>query len=418
MLRRDMLSTALALGFQNNAGAAPAGCELPLPDASFAAPDLGNLYEVIAGIGCGGSLKLSFLDPKWKSLNSWKRTARPFLRSLLHYDPPAAAVSAERIAVEERDGFRLETVRIKATSAYDIPAWVLVPTGRTGKLPGVVAIHCHSGRYVWGHEKILSAPSDSPALLEFRKNAYGRPYAEELARRGFVVLVIDGFYFGSRRLRPENMTAGGAPPAARDRLTALSKLTAGSTEWLRAIDGVCSEFETLTAKTIFSAGATWPGILAWDDRRSVDYLCSRSEVDTKRIGCVGLSIGGLRTGHLIATDPRIRVACVTGWMTEFRMQLRNHLRSHTWMAYIPGLYGAMDLPDAAALHAPGALLVQQCSRDRLYPLAAMKQSVAKLSSIYAKTGIPERFQGTFHDVPHSFPPAMQEEAFAWIEKWI
>ena len=418
MLRRDLLSATLALGFQNSSGAAAPGCELPVPDASFASADLGELYDVIAGIGCGRSPALSFLEGKWRSLDSWKKTARPLVRSLLHYDPPAAPLSAERTGAEERGGFRVETVRIKATAAYDIPAWVLVPSGRTGKLPGLVAIHCHSGRYVWGHEKIISAPDDSQALLEFRKGAYSRPYAEELAKRGYVVLVIDGFYFGSRRLRPENMTPAGAPPAVRPRLTALSQLKGGSTEWLRAIDGVCSEFETLTAKTIFSAGATWPGILAWDDRRSVDYLCSRPEVDPKRIGCLGLSIGGLRTGHLIATDPRIRVACVTGWMTEFRMQLRNHLRSHTWMAYIPGLYGALDLPDAVALHAPGALLVQQCSRDRLYPMAGMKQSVVRLSSIYAKAGIPDRFRGTFYDVPHSFTPAMQEEAFAWIDKWI
>jgi hypothetical protein len=141
-------------------------------------------------------------------------------------------------------------------------------------------------------------------------------------------------------------------------------------------------------------------------------------VDAKRIGCVGLSIGGLRTGHLIASDPRVKVACVTGWMTEFRTQLRNHLRNHTWMIYVPGLYKSLDLPDAVALHAPGALLVQQCSRDALYPMAGMKGSVDKLTRIYDKADLPERFKGAFHDVPHSFTPAMQEEAFAWIEKWI
>jgi dienelactone hydrolase len=285
-------------------------------------------------------------------------------------------------------------------------------------MPGVVAIHCHSGRYVWGHEKIVSHPDDSEALTAFRERAYGRPYAEALARRGFVVLVIDGFYFGSRRLRPEMMDPAAAVPVLRPRLAELARLKAGSTEWMRAVDRICSESEHLTAKTIFTAGATWPGILAWDDRRSVDYLCSRPEVDAGRIGCVGLSIGGLRTGHLAATDARIKVACITGWMTEFRTQLRNHLRSHTWMIYIPGLYQALDLPDAVGLHAPGALLVQQCSRDALYPMAGMKSSVEKLAKIYQKAAVPERFRGVFHDVPHSFNPAMQEEAFAWIEKWI
>ena len=105
-------------------------------------------------------------------------------------------------------------------------------------------------------------------------------------------------------------------------------------------------------------------------------------------------------------------------MTEFRTQLRNYLRSHTWMVYIPGLYPSLDLADAAAMTAPGALLVQQCDRDNLYPPEGMKGAVEKLNKIYAKAGIPERFHGLFYDVGHSFPPNMQEDALAWIQKWI
>src|SRR5688572_11563198 len=157
MLRRHLLSSALALASQQ-AGADQRGCSLPLPDASFPSADLGDLYDIVAGIGCGQSPSLSFLDGKWKSLEAWKRTARPIFRNLLHYAPVAGAVSAETNGSEQRDGFRLETVSIKATGTYDIPAWVLVPTGRKGKLPALVAIHCHSGRYVWGHEKIISSP--------------------------------------------------------------------------------------------------------------------------------------------------------------------------------------------------------------------------------------------------------------------
>ena len=270
--RRDLFSSTLAAALPNRAaGVAGGGCDVPVPDDRFAAPDLANLYDVIARIGCGGPPSLSFLDPKWKSLDAWKKTARPLLASLMHYSPKASPVSAETLGVEQRNGFRIEAVTIKGPEAYDIPGWVLVPSGRRGKLPGIVAIHCHSGRYVWGHEKIVSHPDDSEALTRFRENAYGRPYAEALARRGFVVLAIDGFYFGSRRLRPEIMDRTTAVPSLRPRLAALDQLKAGSAEWMRAVDGICSECEHLTAKTIFSAGATWPGILAWDDRRSLDY---------------------------------------------------------------------------------------------------------------------------------------------------
>jgi hypothetical protein len=88
------------------------------------------------------------------------------------------------------------------------------------------------------------------------------------------------------------------------------------------------------------------------------------------------------------------------------------------MAYTPGLRRSLDLPDVAALIAPGALLVQQAARDTLFPMTGMIGAVGKLSRIFAKAGLPERFRGTFHDAPHSFPPAMQDEAFAWLERWL
>ena len=282
----------------------------------------------------------------------------------------------------------------------------------------MLALHCHSGRYQWGHEKLVSKRDDPPALKAFRDQAYGRPWAEVLARRGYVVLVIDAFYFGARRLKVEGLDPAAAPSEARDLMAALPALKPGSDERLAAIDRLCGRYEHLTAKTMFASGATWPGLLAWDDRRSLDYLASRPEVDPKRLGCLGLSIGGLRTAHLLGLDGRLRAACVVGWMTEFALQLRNHLRSHTWMAYVPGLYRSLDLPDVAALTAPNALLVQQCARDTLYPLAALKAATSKLERIYAKAGHRDRFQSTFHDEPHSFRPAMQDQAFAWLDRWL
>ena len=382
------------------------------------APDLANLHPLMDWLSGENAPRLSFLDPKWRKLEEWKKAARPLYRRLLSYDPKPVPLAADVVSREEREGFTLERVKIRATAAYDIPARVLLPAGRTGRVPGVLALHCHSGRYVWGHEKILSSLDDPPVLTQFREGTYGRPWAEFLVRRGFVVLVIDALYFGERRLRPEQMDPAAAPGEFRESLKQLAALKPDSAEWLAAINSLCSRFEHLTAKTIFTAGATWPGLLVWDDMRSLDYLASRPEVDPRRLGCLGLSGGGLRTAYLIGADPRVKAACVTGWMTVFREQLRNHLRSHTWMVYVPGLYPQLDLPDVAALHLPGALLVQQCRRDSLYPMSGMKGAVEKLTRIWAKAGLPERFRGTFYDVPHSFRPDMQEEAFAWLEKWL
>jgi dienelactone hydrolase len=390
----------------------------PTIDRTFPTPDLANLYEITDWISRENEPRMSFLESRWSDLEEWKQVARPIFHQGLRYNPTPEPLSAEVISREKRDGFTLEAVKISATAAYSIPAWVLIPDKAKWPAPGIVAIHDHGGNYVWGHEKILSSPNDAPALTQYRNFFYGRPYPEVLARKGYVVLVIDGFYFGSRRLRVEQIDVSTAPGTMRPILEKLSSIERNTRAWFVAINHLCGIYEDLTAKTIFEAGATWPGILNWDDRRSVDYLTSRPEVDPKRIGCLGLSIGGLRTDYLAAADPRIKVACSVGWMSEFRTQLRNYLRNHTWMIYIPGLYRALDLPDQAALIAPGAFMVQQCLRDTLYPLDGLRGSIKKLGGIYAKAGIPERFSGKFYDYAHSFRPDMQDDAFAWIERWI
>jgi hypothetical protein len=48
----------------------------------------------------------------------------------------------------------------------------------------------------------------------------------------------------------------------------------------------------------------------------------------------------------------------------------------------------------------------------------MEHANGKIKEIHAKAGIPERFKGTVHDVPHSFGLEMQAEAFEWLERWL
>lgn len=419
LTRREALGVLGALVFPCDAMLAQtASVPTPPPTpAPTAMPDLPNFHPMMEWLARENAPRLSFLDPQWRSLDAWKTAARSVLRDRLGYQPTARPIGADLVRREERDGFSIEVVNIHATAAYSIPARVLVPANRTGRLPAVLALHCHSGRYTWGHEKVLSSPGESASLTMFRNGTYARPWAEALVRRGYIVIAIDAFYFGARRLRVEEIDPERVFPEVREALTLMRNTTADSPAWITAVNKVCSFYEHHTAKTITATGATWTGLHVWDDLRSVDYLCSRTDVDPARIGCVGLSGGGFRTAMTIAADPRIKAACVTGWMTEFAHQLRNHIR-HTWMVFTPGLYRSLDLPDAAALHAPGALLVQQCRRDTLYPLAGMQGAVDKLARIYAKAGRAEKFRGTFYDEPHSFQPPMQEEAFDWLDRWL
>jgi len=362
--------------------------------------------------------RLSFLDPRWSTLEAWQKIARPAMRDSLVDRSYGQPVEAEWLSREERAGFTVETVQLRVTPTYSIPARILIPNDRRGRMPAVLALHCHSGEYTWGHEKVLSSPGESAQLTVFRNGTYGCPWTEELVKRGYLVITIDAFYFGARRLRVEDLDPERVVAEVRSACEIACRTTPESSEWRTAINRVCAHYEHLTAKTLLATGSSWPGLLLADDLRTVDDLISRPDVDPERIGCVGLSGGGFRTALLIAADERIRAAVVTGWMTEFSALLRNHVCQHTWMVYPPGLLRLLDLPDAAGLHAPGALLVQQCRHDELYPLAGMQGAVEKLTRIYAKAGHIEKFRGSFHDVTHCFNPAMQNEAFDWLDRWL
>src|SRR5262249_861868 len=152
------------------------------------------------------------------------------------------------------------------------------------------------------------------------------------------------------------------------------------------------------------------------DMRTVDYLVTRPDVDARRIGCLGISMGGYRTMYLAALDDRIAAACVAGFMSTIRPMLRAHVDTHSWVHYLPELHRHLDWPDLAALAAPRALMVQQCSQDRLFPLAGMREANEKIGAVYAKANCRDRFAGRFHDVPHKFTRAMQDEAFDWLDR--
>ena len=191
----------------------------------------------------------------------------------------------------------------------------------------------------------------------------------------------------------------------------------GTAEWTSAVNRVCGRYEDLTAKTMFAAAphgrGSSPGTTGG---RST--TCPPAGVDPSASAAWACRSAGCAPRVSSAAIHAIRAACVAGWMTEFAHQLRNHLAATRGWCTSRALSRPSTCRTSAALHAPGALLVQQCRRDTLYPSRACRARWTSSGRIYAKAGIAERFRGTFYDEPHSFTPEMQDEAFAWFDRWL
>jgi dienelactone hydrolase len=413
--RRALLESLAALGCLSlsSVEAWAAGADPAVTAAATTIPsdaELGSLFPFIQSQVPPGPAAMSFRREGYHDLAAWKRAARAKLLDLLHYAPPPCEPRPEVVEKVDRGDHVRERVYFNTTPDLRVPAYVLIPKNARLPAPAIVALHDHGGFYLWGKEKLVETDVDtSPFMAKFKQTYYaGRSIATDLARRGYVVIVIDMFYWGERRL-----LLADDPPDWRDRPRDVPA------ERVSAFNKRSSQNEELLGRTIYSAGFTWSGVMYWDDVRTVDYLVSRPEVDKSRIGCVGLSVGGLRSCHLAALDERIKAAVIVGWMTSFPHQLRHHVRTTIgYSKLVPGLYRHLDYPDVATLAMPAALLVINGTQDKLFAPDGVKASFQILHDAYAKAGIPEKVRTRMYDTPHEFNAAMQAEAWEWLSKWV
>ena len=371
-------------------------------------PHTGTLDVFIQKLKPQGEVPLSFLKDEHGDLAAWKAKARAKMLELLHYAPEKVDPNAEVVSRKDCGNYIREEIRFNTTPVFRVPATVLIPKGLTKPAPAVVLLHSHGGYYMWGRERELEGDDVHPTLIEMRDYYGKKAIGTEMVRRGYVVISIDMFFWGERR-----MVLDDDPEEWKERPATISS------ESVTKFNQRSSASEQLMGRTLLSAGVTWAGIIAWDDMRTVDYLVTRPEVDPQRIGCVGHSVGGLRSAYLAALDDRIKAAVVCSWMCSFPHQLAKHVRStigHTKL--IPGIYRLMDHPDIASLAMPRPLMVINGIQDALFEPEGVRAAHAKLAKCYAKAGAPDHFKSIIEERPHEFNAERQSDAWAWFQKWL
>ncbi|MGA2973481.1 MAG: alpha/beta hydrolase family protein [Candidatus Bathyarchaeia archaeon] len=375
-------------------------------------PDLGIYYEMLDAVAATQP-SLSFLAKPWPDIEAWRSMAREKAFKLLAFEPTKVPLNPSIEGRREEEDLIVEEI------SYDMPygprthGFFLYPKKRDAKLRAVVALHDHGEFFYYGKEKITNIREEPKILREYKEKYYGgRGWATELAKRGFAVLVIDVFLWGSRKIPIDTVNEGLAAKLFED-------VELDSEEYIRKYNEFWATSEcTLVADTILNAGTSWPGIFGYEDRRSIDYLLTRPEIDPNRIACGGLSMGGLRTIFLAGLDARVQCGFCVGFMSTTHALIRNHIRcppGHGLLMYVPGLFSSLDLPDIIALKAPAPLLVQYNRDDELFTLKGQYEADRKLAEIYSKIGRPENYAGKFYPGAHKFNVAMQEEVFEWLE---
>lgn len=269
----------------------------------------------------------------------------------------------------------LETVpeasyeRRKVTFAVEesdrVPAWLLVPHTREPKAAAVLCLH-----------QTVRSGKDEVAGIDARPN---REIAKDLAERGFVVLAPDYPNFGEYRV---------------------------------------------DAYAMGYASATMKGI--WNHMRAVDLLQSLPEVDPRRIGAAGHSLGGHNSLFLAAFDERVRAVATSCGFTSFRKYMKGDLTGWSHKGYMPRIaevYGKdplrmpFDFADIFELIAPRPVFVNAPLGDSNFDVGGVRDTLDAARAFYARAGA-ERLVAEHPDCGHDFPPDVRERAYAFLKEWL
>jgi len=336
----------------------------------------------------------------------WQAKARECLEAALHYDPGLLDLQAETITREKRNGLIIEKIAFNTTPWFRVNGYFLYPMTVALPLPALVVFHAWGGPMLFGKERIVNTGRDHPALQAHRAKVYSGNYlAEEFAKAGFAVMVIDAHHFGERAPR-------GLPgiPEAYDPFS----LDANE---FAAIHEATTRQLYLGVRQLNWAGTTWMGVNYWDDRRCIDYLLTRPEVDPERIGCTGLSGGGWRTNILAALDTRVKAAVSGMWMTTGDYQQVYNLSGAIGVfCLLPGVWNRLDVPDLTAMSVPCASMVISGSEDPLFPPEGQLEAARQIGAGYQWAGCPERFKHLYVKKPHCYDAELQQAAIAWFSQ--
>lgn len=361
--------------------------------------------------------EMSFLHSQYSDVEAWKREVIPMVkqyvaRPAVDYEPVPKITKRYRY-----DGLDIEEMEWSLPYGHPTKAVLLKPTGATGPMPGVLGLHDHGGNKYLGLRKITRTSDEvNPVVIDHQKLSYeGIPWANELAKRGYVVLVHDGFAFASRRVRYSDMET---IPWGTTKTAGLSDENSEDPENIKRYNAWAGAHEHVMSKSLFCGGTTWPGMFLLEDQVALTVLAAREEVDEDRLGCAGLSGGGLRTDFLGGLDERIRCAVSVGFMSTWDDFMLHKSYTHTWMTYVPILPQYLDFPEILGLRMPLPTMVQSNNEDDLYTLPEMKKAARILEDNYAKAGASEAISCRFYPGEHKFDAAMQQDAFEWFDQWL
>ena len=311
--------------------------------------------------------------PSLEQFKAFQAERRALLWSLLGDLPEKKPPVATLKKVEQHPGFTLEYLDLELNGLQTVPALLLLPEKRAEKAPALMYHHWHGGDYFVGKQELLSGTRAMQAC------------APVYADKGIVTLAIDSWCFGERAPYLDNGGNG----------------------------------ESDTFKEMLWKGRVLYGMMMFDEWQALNYLCTRPEVDTTRIGSFGISMGSTKSWWLAALDERITCCMDLCCLTDYEALIANKgLSHHGIYYYVPTLLKHFQTHQINELIVPRPRLSQNGRFDTLTPPEGVERIRDYLAPLYAQYGKSEDCRIALYDCKHEELPEMRELNIAWLDKYL
>jgi dienelactone hydrolase len=326
-----------------------------------------------------------------KDFGEWRKAARQKVLDCMLTPPPAPAngYEAKVIFEEQRDGYKARKIEIRLSRYYTVPAYVLIPEGK-GPFPAINVLHDHGGHFFIGKEKCIRplACEDSTVIKdaeEWAKGYEGQFFGDYLAQHGYVVFSADAPMWGERGLK----------------------------------EGMKRNLYDMIAGNMMMYGIDLSAYMTYDDIAGTEYLATMPEVDAKRIGCTGWSMGGYRTWMLAALSDRIKAGAAVCWMVTTDEQLSfkyKRTENGGFANCLPGLRRWLDYPHIASIACPKPMLFINGSQDKLFPVAGVEKAFKIMHETWKSQKADDKLETELWDIPHSCDKNAQKRVLDFFDK--
>lgn len=327
--------------------------------------------------------RLRFPHSKPASWRAWQREFRAALAHELGDMPKRVPLRPRVVERKDMGDYVREKVILQTERFMAMPTWVLVPKeskfkSKNGKLPAILAAHGHG----FGKDPIVGETGGKEDIAK-QMTELNYDYGRQAVQRGYFVICPDWRVFGERVDRPE---------------------------WIRYRDR-CN----IADLAVQYLGIHLLGLDIWDGMRAIDYLQSRREVDPNRIGCLGLSFGGTMTTYLTAFDQRIKVACISGYVSTLENAMGKRLGNFCGSQAMPGLYKYGDIPDVVLLAAPRPLCIEIGLQENCFYAPDMLKAARYVQRGYKAIGAGDKLVIDAFKGKHQWSG---RKSWALFEKWL